>query len=480
MVLFSWFAPFKAATLFVLLIETTHFRANAELLGSFVPFEFTGSLIDLPIINPQPLVEGAPAIEVNPRRRYDADDGRKTRNLQATNSTKVSVKQPNQRATDPLLNFAGIPYQFLVPPDTVGDIGLSYYIQATNSPPGTAVQVFDKIDGSPVAGPFALSGLANPSGACSAGLGDPIILYDQFADRWLLTELSALDLALCVYVSQTSDPINGGWYGYEFQTPNFPDYPKYGIWNDAYYVGTNEETPAIYALQRSEMLNGGTAKYFRNTVPRLSGFPFQITVPIDADGQSLPPAGSPGIFVRPNDDESHGGNDSTQDFIEIFEYTVDFDSEMDTVTGPIQIGVDEFDSDLCGLVDFACVPQPGTDVKLDPLREPIMNRPQYRNFGTYETIVLTWVTDVDGNDRAGVRWAELRREGGSSWTIFQDSLYSPDATNNRFMSSIAMDGSGNIALGYSISSSQTFPGIRYVGREASDDLDTMTTGTLGG
>jgi len=355
-----WFASLKSAMLFVLLIKTSNFKASASLLGSVAPYVFSGSLTSLS--TPSQL-QGNNPIKVNPCCRYGKDEEKNLWDLQGlpstTHSTKASGKQLNansgtkQRATiTPLLNIPGLPNQRVVPPDTVGDIGMSYYIQMTNASAGSAVQVFNMNDGSTAAGPFTLSALANPSDVCINGRGDPIVLYNQFADCWLLTEFSGTANALCVYVSSTSDPINGGWYSYIFRMPNFPDYPKYGIWNNAYYVGTNEANPSIYAMQHSQMLTGDTAKYFRNTLPCLSGFGFQVTVPIDADGDNLPPA-SPGIFVRNKDDEScSDAPDASQDFIEIFQYTVDFGADTDSVAGPIQIGVGEFDSDLCGLVSL--------------------------------------------------------------------------------------------------------------------------------
>ena len=134
-----------------------------------------------------------------------------------------------------------------------------------------------------------------------------------------------------------------------------------------------------------------------------------------------------------------------------------------------------FDSDLCGLSSFFCFPQPDTQNTLDPLREVIMWRLQYRNFGTHETLVGNYVTDVTGMDRGGIRWFELRKTGGGAWALHQEGTHSPDAAH-RWMGSIAMDGSGNIALGYSISSSVQSPSIRYTGRFASDMLGAMPQG----
>ena len=333
--------------------------------------------------------------------------------------------------------------------------------------------IYNKADGTVAAGPFALDSLG--TGACANAHGDPIVLYDRLAGRWLLSEFTPPGTTnLCVYVSQTADPISGGWFGYQFPTPDFPDYPKYAVWPDAYYVSTNESSPAVYALDRAQMLTGGTATSQRFTAPNLSGFSFQALTPSDLDGAAGPPSGAPGYFIRHRDDESHnpGSNDASQDFLEIWEFDVDFATPGNsTFTGPTNIAVSEFDSDLCGLFSFDCFPQPGTTTRLDPLREVVMWRSQYRNFGTHETLVGNLVTDVDGTDRGGIRWFELRRTGGA-WSLFQEGTYSPDATH-RWMGSIAMDGAGNIALGYNAGSSTVFPGVRYTGRLSGDTLGTM-------
>ena len=133
----------------------------------------------------------------------------------------------------------------------------------------------------------------------------------------------------------------------------------------------------------------------------------------------------------------------------------------------------EFDSTLCGLTSFSCIPQPGTGVKLDPLREVIMNRLAYRNFGNRQVLVGNFSTDV-GGDRSGVRWFELRKTG-ASWTLFQEGTYG-SGTLNRWMGAIAMDKSGNIALGYNVANSSTYPGIRYAGRLSTDPLGGLPQG----
>ena len=261
-----------------------------------------------------------------------------------------------------------------------------------------------------------------------------------------------------------------------FTTPTFPDYPKYAVWPDAYYVSSNETNPTAYALNRTRMLSGLSATFQRFTAPSLSGFSFQSLTPADLDGATPPPAGAPGLFMRHRDTEVHGpAGYPNQDILETYAFHVDWTAPANsTFTKLSDILTAEFDSTLCGLTSFSCIPQPGTSVRLDPLREVIMWRLGYRNFGSRQVLVGNFTTDVNGSDRAGVRWFELRKTG-TAWTLYQEGTYAP-GTTNRWMGGIAMDGAGNIALGYNVSSSSDYPGVRYAGRLASDALGTLPQG----
>lgn len=388
----------------------------------------------------------------------------------------------------PLQSFDGAPGTTL-PPDPTGDIGPAHYVQAVNASGGTRVRVYNKTDGAMV-GNFILNAQLAGTGACASGLGDPIVLYDALADRWVLTEFSSQSgRSLCVYVSAGSDPLGSVWYRYAFQMPAFPDYPKYGVWSDAYYVTANESGTAnarpVYAFERAAMLTGGTARFVRLTVPRLPGFSFQLLTPVHHVGLDAPPAGAPGIYMRHVDDESHfaGSNDPTNDYLQLWTLAMNWSTPTPgtVLTGPVQIDIGEFSSNLNGLTAFNAFPQPNGQ-KLDPLREPIMNVLMYRNFGAYEVIVGNLVTDVDGADTGGVRWFELRRSGGiaSPWQLFQEGTYAPaDAGGpaDRWMGGIGVDASGNLALAYSVTRQTPgiFASLRYVGRLAGDAPGVMTT-----
>jgi hypothetical protein len=392
--------------------------------------------------------------------------------------------EPNTRDFDvPILNFDAQNFTGVNPPDTVGDVGPNHYVQAINNSASSSVVVYDKTTGGVMAGPFLMSSLGAPT-PCNGGRGDPVVLYDPMADRWVLLEFGASGNNICLYVSKTPDPISGGWWFYRLgPLTNFPDYPKIAVWPDAYYLTANEgNAPPAYALDRTNMLNGAVARATQRFAGSgLAGFGFESMTPADLDGATPPPAGAPAIFMRHRDDEVHNAPGTAQDFLDMWTFHVDFDvPASSTFTQLPSIAISEFSSELCGLSSFACVPQPGTTTTLDPLREVIMYRLAYRNFGDHETIVGNLVTDADGEpdnpaslEREGVRWFELRKSGGP-WTLFQEGTHSPDA-NPRWMGAIAMDGDGNIAVGYNVSNNSPaiFPSLRYAGRLVDDVPGTL-------
>lgn len=384
--------------------------------------------------------------------------------------------------TTPLVNLEG-QRSGSNPHDPNGEVGPDFFVQAINGSGGTRYTFYDKTDGTVAAGPFTLSDLAS-SGPCTGGLGDPIVLFDEMASRWVLTEFSSSGNRMCVYVAQTDDPIAGGWFAYDFEAPSFPDYPKYGVWSDAYYVGTNETSSTLYAFERGMMLQGLPAGQQRFTITDPAAFGFAMIPPIDHDGLLAPPNGAPGTFIRHFDDEAHdpGNNDPDNDRLQIFEMDIDWSNAANsTLTGPIEIDIAEIDSEQCGFTAFECYPQPGTSTGLDPLREVVMNLPKYRNFGTHETIVGNLVTDVSGNDQGGVRWFELRRNGGS-WSLHQEGTFAPDiadgegAAEHRWMAGSAIDETGNIAIGFNLSNdTNIFPSLTYAGRLVGDQLGVLST-----
>jgi subtilisin-like proprotein convertase family protein len=377
------------------------------------------------------------------------------------------------RALD--LSINGMGNTGVNPADPCLEVGPNHVIQMINGASGAYFQIFNKTGAS--LGPQTyLDNFINGIGgiASYSGLGDPIVLYDALADRWLMSEFSSSGNRMVMCVSTTADPL-GTWYTYSFTAPSFPDYPKYAVWNTAYIITSNEGTGCpIYALDRTKMLSGLAATSQRFTTPDYPTIGFQATTPITFEGGTAPPAGAPAMVMRMADDAWSGT--IPNDRLELWTLTLDFVTPANSVlAGPSYMSVSSFSSDLCGFTSFSCIDQPGTTTNLDPLREVIMNRAAYRNFGGHESIVCNHVTDVNATDRAGVRWYELRRTGGiaNPWSIYQEGTYSPDATN-RWMGMISINAVGDIGLAYNVSSGSVFPGIRYTGRYASDPLGQMT------
>jgi hypothetical protein len=228
------------------------------------------------------------------------------------------------------------------------------------------------------------------------------------------------------------------------------------------------------------MLSGSAATMQRFTAPDLAGFGFQALTPADLDGRILPPPGMPATFMRHRDDEVHnvGSNNPTEDYLDIFEFDVDWVTPANSTfvqTGTVTVA--EFDSTLCGLSTFSCFPQPSGGIGLDSLREVIMYRLPYRNFVTHEVLVGNFVTDINGLDDGAIRWFELRRQpvGVGSWTLYQEGTYSYSLSHDRWMGSIAMDGAGNIAIGFNfVNDTSTYASLGLTGREASDPLNVFT------
>ncbi len=375
----------------------------------------------------------------------------------------------NNDTRAPIQNFNGSDSPGF-PSDANGTIGPEHYMQTIN----TFYTIFNRA-GTIVAGPTALNTLFYGVAGSDNNDGDPIILYDEQADRWLVAEFSIFDAddSMLVAVSTTNDP-TGTWYKYSFNVSETPDYEKFGIWRDGYYMGTNTSGAGqndIYVFNRSNMLNGQSAQFvgFDNPWRPTTWDGFMCVPPLDNDGP-FAPEGEPGLFITINDDAISGGNDE----LWIYELDVDWVTPANsTFSRTQQIAITAFDSNFG--TNLNNIKQLNTGTELDAIPQVIMNPPQYRNFGSYETIVCCHTVDVDNTDHAGIRWYELRRVSSGNWTVRQSGTYAPDA-HSRWLGSIMLNGSGEIGLGYSISSSTLYPGIRYCGQ--SSTAYTSASGTL--
>ena len=373
--------------------------------------------------------------------------------------------------TTPGLSFAGLgngDYGFApdaAPPDTNGAVGATQFVQWVNE----SFAVFDKTSAARVLGPVAGKSLWNGfGGGCQNNNdGDPIVKYDQINSRWIFTQfsVSTTPYLQCVAVSTTSDATGSyNRYAFNYGSSEFPDYAKLGVWPDAFYVSfnmfTNRFTGAqVCAYDAAAMRAGLPAT---QVCFHLSSS-FGGLLPSDLDGSTLPPAGSPNFFLN------FGTNS-----LNLWKFHVDFSTPANsTLTGPTNISVSPFTAACSG--GGACIPQPGTSQKLDSLADRLMYRLAYRNFGDHESLVVNHSVTVGQRKSAttSVRWYELRNPNGTP-TVYQQGTLAADGTS-RWMGSIATDKLGNIALGYSASSSSLFPSIRYTGRLATDPLGTMQT-----
>jgi len=363
----------------------------------------------------------------------------------------------------------------VAPPDTTGDVGPNHYVQWVNlrysvytltRDVSNNITGFNLVAGFPKNGNVIWQGFG---GRCqSDNDGDPIVQYDQLADRWILTQfaVSATPYTQCVAVSTGPDPTGTyNRYSYSFNK-DFNDYPKLGVWPDAYYItynmfknGRSFSGNKVCALERDQMLIGGSA---RQICAQTSNSHHSLE-PSDLEGTVLPPAGTPNLLLS-----------MTSTAVNFWRFAVNWTSGTGTLTGPTAIaGVAAF-SRTCG--GGACIPQPGTSQVLDSLADRLMYRLSYRNLGTREALVINHSVASGGG--SGIRWYELQNAIGQTMAsatpvIRQQGTFAP-SSDFRWMGSAAMDQTGGIAVGYSISNGTTIkPSIRYAYRGPLDALGTM-------
>ncbi|PKV48491.1 putative secreted protein (Por secretion system target) [Aquimarina sp. MAR_2010_214] len=365
------------------------------------------------------------------------------------------------------------------PSDPTGAIGPNHYVSAKNF----EFAIHDRSGNELVAS----SSLANIFPGET--LGDPIVFYDSFADRFVITQFSNTPNGFLVAVGQGPDPVNDGWFTYRFNTESFPDYTKFSIWSDGYYVTANKDqnsvqtSEIVFVIEREKMLQGaeeGNVKMLGFPLPgaRIGGF--YSPASFNALGKTLPPDGDARIIYF-QDDEWEGVD---QDILKLWKINVDWISpSQSTITEAEELTVTSFDSTFDG-GSFGNLPQPGSDRNIDALQGAVMFASNYRRFCNYNSVLLNHVVDIDADadDVAGIRWYELRQNGdGQPWTVFQEGTYTSPDGKSAWCGSMAMDIYGNIGMGYTTmgttstgASADSFASIRYTGRLASDPLGTMT------
>jgi hypothetical protein len=376
--------------------------------------------------------------------------------------------------------------------DSSGAVGPNHFVQAVNF----AYAIYDK-NGSRLVGPLATAVLWSGFNApCGSNWSDVVVLYDHAAGRWFVSRFAYGKTAKawyqCFAISQTADP-TGAYYRYAFEISQteFNDYPKFGIWPDAYYMTADRNRifkglgVFVAAFERQKMLQGATARMVLLTLD--NGGHRAGMLPADWDGESPPPAGTPNYLVRPTAAALGWPADS----LELWRFHVDWQNPMaSTLTRGETLSPPLYRSP-CGQTR-GCIPQAGTTERLDSLAYGyLMYRLAYRDFGNYQSLVLNYtveIPDVQPKPHAGVRWFELRKtpktSGFSSnhqpvyrpWSIYQHGDYAPDA-NHRWIGSIAQDREGNIALGYDVSGPTLYPSIAFAGRLAKDPLGMLSQET---
>jgi hypothetical protein len=432
--------------------------------------------------------------------------------------------------------------------DPVLDVGRNHIVQMVNLGAGTVFQIWNK-DGTALRpcpacepGPRRFSSLWPAKGfTCGQKIGlDPIVVYDHLNDRWLLTqpvghatfrprgEVENVDVSdrMCIAISKTPDPTAGKWVLYTFElsganpTKIFPDYPKFGVWPNGYYMSSWEKPPgsvcqettftcelAIYVFDRARMLLGGKAGFMKYTIPALGAPGVRDTriLPSDLDGPPPPGGNPPNYFVRTVEHDQDPSNPF--DRIEVYEALPDWTRKTFSLTLVNTLRPEPFQIMRCNRRGQGpalslrqsrdCIPQPTVENNLDAHSFHPMMQLKYRNFGSFQAMVFNQTIDVRGSisgfapvkEVAGIRWYELRKSG-ADWRIHQQGTFAPQPPNvtnenqllHRWMGSAAMDKDGNIALGYSITNSdatptnRVFPGIRYTGRQVNDSLNSLPQG----
>lgn len=415
-----------------------------------------------------------------PERRTPLDAGPQDGDPGTLVSAPIRSRMP---ATS--VSFDGMGASGVIPPDPSGEVGLDHFVQMVNGPDGAQYRVYSKT-GTALTGVLRMGDLWANTDACSsdptngeAG-GDGNVLYDQFADRWIMTQFTnpadnTGPYYICIASSQTADP-TGAWYTHRFTQANgrFPDYLKFGIFGDGLYMTANEfgddsaeDGIGIRAMERADLYTAGSVNgwYWH-----LAGSnDFHSLVPVDVDGPTAPPAGEDAWFLAYSQSDAntlqrwHASVPSWTDPANVI-----LIQEPDTPVAP-------FTPNLCVNVYF-CIPQPGTGQTLDSITDGLMWRMAYRNIGGTQTMVVTHAVNV-GDQRTGIRWYLWEWTAGQEPDApSQTGTYSPDAVN-RWIPTPAIDRHGNIAIGYNVSdATSVYPGIRYAGRLITDPPGTLGQG----
>ena len=359
-------------------------------------------------------------------------------------------------------NVAGQTASGFRPFDPSGAVGTNHYIQMINS---TTFKVYTKSTMAVVL-TATLGNLWSPAVGNS---GDPIVMYDKAADRWFLAQFgTSQDKKIYIAVSTTNDP-TGSYYTYTYVSPLFPDYLKFGVWADGYYMTSNQSTQKVFCFERNAMLTGtpGARSIYVNYSPPKAGF--FAPLPGDAADGTLPTVGATCPIVSYSD---NGWGTGYSDAVNIYNMAVTWGT---TPTGSItlatNIATTAFDASYNS--SWNDCSQPGTTQKLDGIGGVCMYRAQWKSWSGYNTLVLNWAVAISSTQRS-IKWCELRQNQSTGvWSMYQQGTYVPDA-DTRWMGTMAMDNNGSIGISYIKSNATSlYPGLYYTGRRSCDPLGTL-------
>jgi len=399
----------------------------------------------------------------------------------------------------PLQNFAGLSFNDSCggaqcgsgwPPDPNGDVGPNHYIEAVN----TAIGIYSKT-GTLLASfteDSLFSGTSATTFLCDgSSQGDPVVIYDWLADRFVITWFAfgfdglgnpKTPFYQCIAASKTSNPVAGGWWLYAVRTDpggvglppvgDLNDYGKFGLWHDCLYMGANlfnmpaggTYDGAMFAsFSRADLYSGSPLTFaLGQLLPATNAF---TLVPSNnlGKGANAVQAGTPNYFV------SEAGSSNS---FEVRKFT----AGTNCGAGGTLSAVTNVSQAFYVFEQGAQVPQPNTTTKLDMIDDRIMQKVQYRKVGGSESLWVTHPVQNPSASNTAMQWAQIDVTGGTIATVpVQQGIHAPDTTLHRFMGSIAADAKGNVALGYTTSNatSPNFPSVVYAGRLVSDPLGTL-------
>ena len=457
-----------------------------------------------------PLVSDLPVLPVLPATSIKSRDNEVLQRAGPSNVQDPVIQRSKGTGpiSAPIQNFDGLCLPFgnqacaqasncsCLPPDTNGEAGLNQYVEMVN----TSFAVYSKT-GAVVRPATKLNQLwAKAGGECSThNDGDPVVVYDQLANRWLLTQFivagSGEQYGECVAISTTSNAA-GSYYLYTFLFgPDvFYDYPKIGVWPDGYYMTANafpnssvtSSGAGAFVFERSQMLQGKPARvvFFDESQHNPPGGQYIGQLPGDLDGSATPGAGTPNLVAEVDDPTGipPASPGDTGFDLRLWKFHVDWANPASSTFGVngapnYTVPVAPFVRNQCVYGYGDCVPQKGGAQQLDVLGDRLMFRMPIRVLaGGTESILLNHT--VKANVATGIRWYEARLPKGGAPSIYQQGTYAPTDSNTnplwRWMGSVAMDHSGDIAVGFSASGPNDYPSVRYTGRTAADPLGQMT------